>query len=488
MVANPYRRKLIPTESSASRVAALYKKQNCLSVATTPKPNKALWSAISVAAVAVSLLSVHLLTWMTSQPNPSFTAMFEAFLSDPSSFSSEIFANTAPTTDSVKALGGFLLLALFLYPMPGKVKYGPITARGVRPEYTDNGMMHCLLFTLIFIFASNEGPLGNSGFFSLSILSDNFEGIIGLLSYGGALFCLFLCLRGLDALDFLGIKASGPDRGPSGRGFCFDYYWGTELYPRICGIDVKKYVNCRFSMTFWMLVGVSYSVASYKKHGFVDPGIVLSAASQFIYLVKFFHWEIGYMRSIDIIVDRCGFYETWGCIAWVPCMYTLHTRSTVNHPSGLSWTAAGFLFVLGVSAVFFNWQADNQRMRFRETNGQALVWGKKPKSIHAEYTVDNAATGQKETHKTLLLASGWWGVARHANYFFEITVAWTWGLLANASLTDGKGLLPLCYPIFLTTLLIHRAIRDEEKCSKKYGAAYTEYCKHVPYSIIPLVF
>jgi 7-dehydrocholesterol reductase len=31
---------------------------------------------------------------------------------------------------------------------------------------------------------------------------------------------------------------------------------------------------------------------------------VLAALSQFLYLVKFFWWEMGYMRSIDIIVDR----------------------------------------------------------------------------------------------------------------------------------------------------------------------------------------
>ena len=26
------------------------------------------------------------------------------------------------------------------------------------------------------------------------------------------------------------------------------------------------------------------------------------------------------MRSIDIIVDRAGFYETWGCLVFVPSL------------------------------------------------------------------------------------------------------------------------------------------------------------------------
>ena len=42
--------------------------------------------------------------------------------------------------------------------------------------------------------------------------------------------------------------------------------------------------------------------------------------------------------------------------------------------------------------------------------------------------------------------------------------AWSWGLLAGWPLSGNNGLAPLFYPTFLTILLIHRAIRDEEKC------------------------
>ena len=36
-----------------------------------------------------------------------------------------------------------------------------------------------------------------------------------------------------------------------------------------------------------------------------------------IWIAPLLRWEIGYMRSIDIIVDHAGFYETWGCLVWV---------------------------------------------------------------------------------------------------------------------------------------------------------------------------
>jgi hypothetical protein len=32
------------------------------------------------------------------------------------------------------------------------------------------------------------------------------------------------------------------------------YYWGTELYPRIFGFDVKVFTNCRFGMMIWAVL------------------------------------------------------------------------------------------------------------------------------------------------------------------------------------------------------------------------------------------
>ena len=99
----------------------------------------------------------------------------------------------------------------------------------------------------------------------------------------------------------VGAPSAARYSGTSGGGFVFDYYWGMELYPRICGVDVKKFVNCRFSMTFWQLAGLSFCAASRELHGRVDPGLLLCALSQFLYLAKFYVWEIGYMRSIGFI-------------------------------------------------------------------------------------------------------------------------------------------------------------------------------------------
>lgn len=113
-----------------------------------------------------------------------------------------------------------------------------------------------------------------------------------------------------------------------------------------------------------------------------------------------------------------------------------------------------------------------------------LVWGRAPRYIEAQYTTVSER-GERETHTSLLLASGWWGVARHLQYTFELMAAWSWGLLAGV---HTHGVLPLSYPIFLTILLIHRAARDEARCLAKYGKHYEQYMQMVPYKIVPYLY
>jgi len=366
----------------------------------------------------------------------------------------------------------FNLLAYIFYKfVPAPTECGPITATGHTPEYKDNGIRHCVLFTAVFLGCSSLGL----GYFDLGMMYDNFLPMINLLNIFGLLFCVLLTVKGLK-------YPSTADAGSSGS-YVVDYYWGTELYPKILGIDVKHFVNCRFSMTFWQMAGLVFTYRSYTLNKQLDYGLALAALSQYIYLVKFYYWEIGYMRSIDIIVDRAGFYETWGCLVFVPSLYTLHSRISVRSASGLSLPAAGAIFAVGLAGVLLNFWADMQRQRFRERKGKGLVWGKKPKFIEASYTV--LEKGKRQTKTSLLLASGFWGIARHSHYLFELMAAWSWCLLANPF---KNGVLVLSYAVFLTILLLHRAKRDEEKCLKKYGDDYRKYVALVPYKVIPGVY
>ena len=92
-------------------------------------------------------------------------------------------------------------------------------------------------------------------------------------------------------------------------------------------------------------------------------------------------------------------------------------------------------------------------------------------------------TKDGEERESLLLLSGWWGVARHFHYVPELGLA--------AALTVPAGvthLLPWLYWIFLFILLVDRAGRDEKRCAAKYGEAWATYREHVPWRILPGVY
>merc|ERR1719352_1709100 len=99
-------------------------------------------------------------------------------------------------------------------------------------------------------------------------------------------------------------------------------------------------------------------------------------------------------------------------------------------------------------------------MKFRE-NPKMKIWGRDPVYVTAHYTC--VEEGREVTKTSLLLASGFWGIARHFHYVFELTAAWSWGILSNPA---KNGALVLFYPFFLTILLAERAKRDERKCQK----------------------
>lgn len=360
-------------------------------------------------------------------------------------------------------IGIFAALQLALMKLvPGKKYQGTVTRMGNVPEFIDNGLATYLITFALFFIGAYAFKLYSPG-----IIYFHFGEILGALNLTALLFCLFLYFKGR-------FFPSSSDNSTTGN-FIFDYYWGTELFPRILGWDVKQFTNCRFGMTGWSLAVVSFAFAQGEIYGHVDYAIAISAALIFIYLFKFFIWESGYMKSMDIQVDRAGFMICWGCLVWVPAVYTSPVFFMVKHPVGLSAFWAAVIFIAGFVSIWINYWADRQRQEVRATNGQTKIWGATPVLIKASYT-----TEQGEKKSNLLLASGFWGVSRHFHYVPELMSAFFWSCATGFSY-----LMPFFYVIFLTVLLTHRAFRDDEKCRNKYGSDWAAYCERVPYKIIP---
>lgn len=350
---------------------------------------------------------------------------------------------------------------LLMRIVPGKRVTGPETAKGNIPVYKDNGFS-CFIITLA-LFYLCAYPLH---LFLPTLVYDHFAGMLGALNLFSLCFCLMLYLKGR-------FKPSSTDSGTSGN-FIFDYYWGTELYPRMLGWDIKQFTNCRFGMMSWPVIILSFAAKQAQLYG-LSNSMIVSVTIMLVYIAKFFWWESGYLRSMDIMHDRAGFYICWGCLVWVPGIYTLPAMYLVNHPIHFSPIIAGTIILLGITCVMLNYFADAQRQKVRATHGDCLVWGKTPRLIQANYIDQHGKQKQ-----SLLLVSGWWGISRHFHYLLEISLAFFWTLPVLF-----LHFLPWFYVIFLTLLLVHRSYRDDERCAKKYGDYWKMYCQQVPNKIIP---
>eukprot|EP00884_Botryococcus_braunii_P019397 jgi/Botrbrau1/6140/Bobra.331_2s0033.1 len=358
-----------------------------------------------------------------------------------------------------------LLQAAFQLFVPGPEFRGPVSPKGNVPIYKSNGVPS-YVFTLLAFFVGHR-----QGFFDPARVYDLFGEILAALNYFSLAFCLFLYLKGRYA-------PSTADSGTTGS-LPYDFYWGMELYPRLGRrFDLKTWTNCRMGMMGWAVLILCYAFKQHQLLGYVSPGLWVTVALMQIYIFKFFWWESGYWTSMDIAHDRAGYYICWGCLVWVPAIYTSPALYLVEHavPWPRSLTAA--VLLAGAASIYINYDADRQRQVFRATNGKTLVWWKPPRIINAHYITGD---GQRKT--SLLLASGWWGLARHFHYVPEILGALFWTLPVSTT-----NLLPYFYVIFLTLLLTDRAFRDDARCSAKYGAYWNQYRSIVPYRMVPGLF
>ena len=156
----------------------------------------------------------------------------------------------------------------------------------------------------------------------------------------------------------------------------------------------------------------------------------------------------------------------------MPAVYSLQARYLADHFSPLAgpldWAKLAAVWALAAAGMW----------AFRGANSQKDAFKRNPAAPEfARLRTIATPTGSR------LLAGGWWGVARHVNYLADWLMCVAWSLPTGAATP-----LTYFYPLYFAVLLVHRDARDEEKCAKKYGKAWVEYCKAVPWRIVPGVY
>jgi protein-S-isoprenylcysteine O-methyltransferase Ste14 len=153
----------------------------------------------------------------------------------------------------------------------------------------------------------------------------------------------------------------------------------------------------------------------------------------------------------------------------MPFTFSIQAQYLVYQSPDLPLWAAPILAVMNFVGYWIFRTSNLQKHKFR-TDPNALIWGKPPEFIATK-------------RGTKLLTSGWWGLARHTNYFGDLTMALAWCLPCGFS-----HLVPYFYFIYFTPLLIDRERRDHRVCQEKYGEDWTTYCRKVKYRIVPGVY
>ena len=350
--------------------------------------------------------------------------------------------------------------------LPHRKMFGTKTKQGNIPEYNDNGLLAWVITVALQVTWMNE--------LTLEELRENFDLLPNYqksLNIYGLLIALKHYFTALYYKNQVGVLNEPYFSGNPVK----DFYKGVELHPRNSTGDIKLVINSRVGMTLWGNIVLFSMIANNS----ATSTVFISGMIQLIYITKFFIWESGYVRTTDITLDRCGYMLFWGCICYVPTVYTSPSVYHYYNPIEVSTFTRDISILLGTVFIFLNWDVDTQRTRIRDMMKRGKGVFGPPEVIEATYKTEDG-----EENKTWLVATGWWGMASNINYLFEILSALMW----TTAGTLPRDTVCYLYVVFLTILLVHRTFRIEKKCREKYGEAWKKYRYFVPYKILPSIF
>jgi protein-S-isoprenylcysteine O-methyltransferase Ste14 len=344
-----------------------------------------------------------------------------------------------------------LVLALAVV-VPARAVAGYVRGDDGRPlRYRLNGVRVFVVVLAAYVAAGHEGWLPWD-----FLWIHRFEGLAGA------------CTLGLVFTAAIVLTAP-PVPGSS---LARDLFFGRRFNPQVGDglVDAKMLL---YLVGAIMLALNVLSFAAHERLAFAadpSPAVVLYAALFLFFVTEYLLFEEVHLYTYDFVAERVGFKLGWGCLAFYPYFYGIGLWSEASQPNPHAPT---WLLVLAALVFATGWilsrGANLQKFRFK-TAPQARIFGIAPAVV--------------TDGENALLCSGFWGVARHVNYLGEILMA------IGLAFALGRPLdpWPWLYPLYYALLLLPRQADDDRRCAKKYGALWAEYCRRVPYRIVPGVY
>ncbi|CAG8597465.1 18166_t:CDS:2 [Acaulospora morrowiae] len=356
------------------------------------------------------------------------------------------------------------------YIAPGPIVKGlPVPSlEGKQLDYLCNG------FFSLYATIATSFALHYYGWFRLTDIIDNFGPIMTIAIISG--FTITVLVYAITVMQ-------GKQHRMSGY-LMYDLFMGAALNPRIGRVDLKIFAEIRIPWVILFYISVSAAIKEYELFGYTSPAMAFMVLAHFLYVNACAKGEECIPTTWDMFYEKFGFMLIFWNFAGVPFTYSyatifLHNYS-IEHGGPIQhlkyWTYLCYgLLLFG----YYIWDtANSQKNKFRMANNGVhikrytfpqLPWGvlKNPSYI-------------KTSHGNLILTGGWWGIARKIHYTADLMMAFSWGFI-----TGFNSPIPYFYPLFFVVVLVHRVSRDMERCAKKYGKDWEEYCKKVPYIFIP---
>lgn len=359
-----------------------------------------------------------------------------------------------------------LFLYAFLSIKLSKNKYIKNIKNQEQIVYSKNGFNYWKITT---IFVCIIGYLFKN--ISISFTQHFFQFIL-IFQIFGILITIYLFL--LNIKKFKNFKNEKKNKKNYSFYFLFKIYNGFVDYPKLLGVDMKQLINCRIGIISWQIIILLFFFYKYHTWGF-NNSVFVNVFLQSIYICNFFYWEESYIESLDVKLDKYGYYLYWKYLVLVPGFYTYSTFYLINQNNDISIENSLIILILGLFFTFKNTEINRQKWMFN-INKEKVIYNDKPCDfLTLKYEDDK--------YEKYYLLSGSLGSVRHSNYTYEILLSFCWGLPGYK-----YGIYTFIYFFYILFYLINRAYNSEEKSKKKYGIYWEEYCSTAKYQFIKYLF
>jgi len=202
----------------------------------------------------------------------------------------------------------------------------------------------------------------------------------------------------------------------------------------------------------------------------------------------------------DVFHEKFGWMLCWWNVAGVPFAYSAVSFIVAETDPRVSLPRATTL-LLFLLAAYYVWDAaQSQRVTFRNGIGRKATnldakgarrvslepLPRRPKAFPKLPWSELKSPTYIVTRRSgaTLLTSGLCGLAWKIHYTADLCMALVWSF-SCADANPAKTPVAFFYPLFFLVMIVHRAKRDEKRCSAKYGEDWKRFREKVPYTWIP---